>query len=128
MLVEDHELFRRFVSTTLRAQEHLQIIDEQGDGLKAVIQAEILKPDLIVLDISLPGLNGIEAARRIRHSVPEIKIIFLTQESSPDIVQEALNVGALGYVLKSEAAHELLNAIKAVLQSKMFLSNSVHRP
>lgn len=128
MLVEDHELFRRFVSTTLRAQEHLQIIDEQGDGLKAVSQAEILKPDLIVLDIGLPGLNGIEAARRIRYSAPEIKIIFVTQESSADIVQEALNAGALGYVLKSEAAHELLNAIESVLQGKVFLSKSARWP
>lgn len=125
MLVEDHEPFRRFISATLQAQEHLQVIDEQRNGLDAVVQAGILKPDLMVLDIGLPGLNGIEAARRIRDCTPGTKIIFLSQESSSDIVQEALNAGALGYVIKTEAEHELLDAIESVLEGKIFLSSGV---
>lgn len=128
MLVEDHEPFRRFISRTLQAQEHLQVIDEQKNGLDAVVQAGILKPDLMVLDIGLPGLNGIEAARRIRDCTPGTKIIFLSQESSADIVQEALNAGASGYVIKTEAESELLDAIESVLDGKIFLSSGVRWP
>lgn len=128
MLVEDHEPFRRFISRTLQAQEHLQVIDEQKNGLDAVVQAGILKPDLMVLDIGLPGLNGIEAARRIRDCLPGTKIIFLSQESSADIVQGALDTGALGYVIKTEAENELLNAIESVLDGKIFLSSGVRWP
>lgn len=128
MLVEDHEPFRRFISATLQAQEHLHVIDEQKNGLDAVVQAGILKPDLMVLDIGLPGLNGIEAARRIRDCAPGTKIIFLSQESSADIVQEALNAGALGYVIKTEAENELLDAIESVLEGKIFLSSGVRWP
>jgi DNA-binding NarL/FixJ family response regulator len=91
--------------------------------LKAVQRAAELKPDLILLDIGLPGLNGIEAARRIRRLVPESKIIFLTQESSAGAVQEALSLGARGYVVKANARRELLNAVEAVLSGKTFVKS-----
>ena len=125
MVVEDHEPFRRFICSTLGTQEYLQIIDEVNDGLQAVLQAQVSQPDLIVLDIGLPGLNGIEAARRILHLVPEAKIVFLTQESSADVVHEALRTGALGYVIKTRAQDELLDAIETVLQGKQFISNGL---
>jgi len=124
LVVEDFAPYRRFISSTLASVRDLQVIDEVSDGLEAVQRAVELQPDLILLDIGLPGLNGIEAARKIRNLVPESKIIFLTQESSADVVQEALSVGARGYVVKTEAGTELLNAVEAVLSGKNFVSCS----
>jgi DNA-binding NarL/FixJ family response regulator len=91
IVVEDFAPFRQFICETLAKWPHLQIICEVSDGAEAVQKATELKPDLILLDIGLPTLNGIEAARQIRHLAPESKIIFLTAESSPEIVQEAFN-------------------------------------
>ena len=98
---------------------------EVSDGLEAVQKVEELQPDLIVLDIGLPSLNGIEAARRIRKLSPESKILFVSQESSADVVQEALGTGAHSYVVKSDAGSELLPAVKAVLEAKRFISASL---
>jgi DNA-binding NarL/FixJ family response regulator len=95
---------------------------ELSDGLAAVQKAKELNPDLILLDIGLPGLNGIEAGRQIRKVVPSAKIIFLTQESSEDVVQEALSLGALGYVVKTRAGSDLLAAVEAVLAGKQYVS------
>jgi DNA-binding NarL/FixJ family response regulator len=86
---------------------------------------EGLEPDLVLLDIGLPTLNGIEAARQIRKLAPESRIIFVSQESSPDVVQEALNLGALGYVLKTGAALDLLAAVEAVLDGRQFVSGGL---
>jgi DNA-binding NarL/FixJ family response regulator len=88
--------------------------------MEAVDKAEELQPDLILLDIGLPTLNGIEAARRIRKLAPESKILFVSQESPADIVQEALSLGALGYVVKAHAKCELIPAVKTVLQGRRF--------
>jgi DNA-binding NarL/FixJ family response regulator len=122
LLVEDFEPFRRFIHTTLQESE-LQIIAEVSDGLEAVSKAEELQPDLILLDIGLPGLNGIEAARRIRTLSPQSKIIFVTQESSADVIEEALGLGAVGYVVKAHAASDLLAAVEAVREGRTFVSN-----
>jgi len=97
-------------SSQLAQTDDLQVICEASDGLEAVHSAEELKPDLILLDIGLPTLNGIEAARQIRQLCPESKIIFVSQESDADIVQEALSFGALGYVVKTMAGVELPNS------------------
>ena len=107
-MVEDYEPFRRFVCSTLERSLDLQIIGEAADGLEAVRKAEELQPDLIVLDIGLPTLNGIEAARVIRRRCPASRILYVSQESSTDVVQEALSVGALGYVIKAHAGSELV--------------------
>lgn len=121
-MVDDYEPFRRFVCSTLRKRPTLQIVGEAADGLEAVQNAEELKPDLILLDIGLPTLNGIEVARRISTVAPESKVIFVTQESSPDMMQATLNLGAWGYVLKAKAASDLLAAVDAVLLGKRFVS------
>ena len=100
-MVEDYEPFRRFICSTLRKSSELDIVGEVADGLEAVQKAEELRPDLIVLDIGLPSLNGIDAARRIHKLLPKSKMLFVSQESSADVVQEALALGALGYVVKA---------------------------
>ena len=124
-MVEDFEPFRRLIRTRLQKQPDLQVIDEVVDGLNAVEKAKELRPDLILLDIGLPGLNGIEAARRIRKLVPESKIVFLSMEDSADVVQEALNLGALGYVVKAHVVGELLAAVEEVCQGKQFVSSGL---
>jgi DNA-binding NarL/FixJ family response regulator len=123
LIVEDFEPFRRFVCSTLGKVFHLQVIGQLSDGLDAVQKAEELKPDLILLDIGLPSLNGIAAGRRIRKLAPDSKIIFVSQESSPDMVHEALSFGALGYVLKARAGIDLLAAVEAVVQGRQFVSS-----
>jgi len=95
-----------------------QVVGQASDGLEAVQRAEELQPDLILLDIGLPKLNGMEAAKRLREIAPQVKILFLSQESAADIVQEALNLSALGYVHKSRVQWELLPAIESVLAGR----------
>ena len=124
LVVEDFVPFRQFICSTLRKRSDLQVICEASDGLEAVQKAEELKPDLILLDIGLPTLNGIEAARRIRRLSPESKIIFLSQESSADIVQQALSLGAWGYVVKTKAASQLLAAVEAVASQRQFVGTT----
>jgi DNA-binding NarL/FixJ family response regulator len=125
LVVEDFEPVRRFIIETLQKMPRLQIIGEVSDGLEAVQKAEELKPDLIILDIGLPGLNGIEAARRVRKLSPASKILFLSQESSVDAVQEALSLGARGYVVKAHAGTELLSAVEAILLGNQFVSSGI---
>jgi DNA-binding NarL/FixJ family response regulator len=115
LVVEDFAPFRQFVTSTLGKAPDLQVIGEVSDGLEAVRKAEELKPDLILLDIGLPTLNGIDAARRIRKLSPESAIVFVSQESSADVMQEALSIGASAYVIKARAAAELLPVVNAVL-------------
>jgi DNA-binding NarL/FixJ family response regulator len=123
--VDDYEPFRRFICFTLRKRPALRIVGETSDGLEAVHKAEELQPDLIVLDIGLPTLNGIEAARRIRKLSPESKILLISQESAAEVVQEALALGALGYVVKAQAGSELLAAVEAVLEGRQFVSSGL---
>jgi len=125
LIVDDYEQWRRFLRLTLAVREQLRIIAEVTDGLEAIQKAEELQPDLILLDIGLPTLNGIEAARRIREVSPNSKILFISETRSQDIAREALSTGAGGYVVKSDAAGELLHAIKVVLEGKRFISASL---
>jgi DNA-binding NarL/FixJ family response regulator len=122
-IVDDYQDCRREIRILLNSRPELQVIGEASDGSEAVQKAEELKPDLILLDIGLPKLNGIEAARLIRQLSPNSKIVFLSQENSPDIVEEALSTGAQGYVHKARAQSDLLPAIDAVLRGKEFDSS-----
>jgi DNA-binding NarL/FixJ family response regulator len=122
LVVDDYGNWRRQVRLLLRGRSEWQVICEASDGLEAVQKAEKQQPDLILLDIGLPKLNGIEAARRIRKLSPHSKIIFLSQDNDPDIVQEALSTGAVGYVCKAHAQSELLPAVEAVLADKQFVN------
>ena len=123
LVVEDSEPFRKFICSTLRKRPELQIVGEVPDGLEVVQKAEELQPDLILLDIGLPTLGGIEAARRIRNLVPEAKVVFLSQESSADIIQMALNTGASGYVVKANAETELLRTVRTAIFGNWLESN-----
>jgi len=122
LVVEDYEPWRRFISSMVEKQPDLRVICEVSDGLEAVQKAKEVKPDLILLDIGLPKLNGMDAARQIRRFAPNCKIIFLSQESSAAVVREALGIGT-GYVVKADAGRELLSAVKAVMLGEQFLSN-----
>ena len=122
LTVDDFEGWRSFVSSMLGGNPKFQIIGEVSDGVDAVQKAQELQPDLILLDIGLPKLNGIEAARQIRSVAPNSTILFLTENYSPDIAQEALRTGASAYVVKSDAGRELLAAVEDVLQGRQFVS------
>jgi DNA-binding NarL/FixJ family response regulator len=125
LVVDDYEPWRSFALKTLQKKPELQVVSEASDGLEAVQKAQGLQPDLILLDIGLPTINGIEAARRILQHAPNTKILFVSEQRSPDIAEEALHTGAGGYVVKSKAATELLPAVEAVLQGTQFVSSSL---
>jgi len=125
LVVEDFEPFLRFVCSKMGERSELQVVGEVSDGLEAVHKADELQPDLILLDIGLPSLNGIEAARRIRKLAPRSKILFLSQESSADVVKEALKFGT-GYVEKANANGELLTVIEAMRAGEQFVSAAGH--
>ena len=117
-IVDDCEPWRRAVCSILQQYKDLEVICEGSDGLEAVQKSAELQPDLVLLDLGLPNLNGMEAARQIRKVSPGSKILFLTSDDSPDLVQEALRIGALGYVIKSDAASDLLPAVSAVMRNQ----------
>lgn len=125
LVVDDFEPFRRLVCSLLEDRTEFRIIDQASDGFQAVQKAKEQQPDLILLDIGLPILNGMMVARRVRKLAPASKILFLTQESSAEIVQEALSIGALGYVYKSHAHTDLLLAIEAVLAGRRFVGGGL---
>ena len=116
LVVDDYEDWRRRISQLLQVHPEWQVVCEVSDGLEAVRKAEELRPDLILLDIGLPGLNGIEAARRIRQLSPNSRIVFLSADNSQDVVQVALSTGAQSCVHKTRASNDLLPAIDAVLR------------
>jgi DNA-binding NarL/FixJ family response regulator len=125
LVVDDFEPWRHFVSSMLLEKPELLVVGEASDGLEAVHMAAELKPDLILLDIGLPHLDGIEAAVRVRQLSPSSKIIFLSQNNDLDIVRAALGTGAQGYVYKIDFGREFLPAIEAVLRGKQFVSSSL---
>jgi DNA-binding NarL/FixJ family response regulator len=125
LVVEDHPVVRRAVCALLSGDPILNIVCETADGEQAVQKAEELQPELILLDIGLPGISGIEAARRIRRVSPKSGLIFLSQHDSLQMVKDALNVGGHGYVAKIDAGQELLKAIRSVREGKQFVSQRI---
>ena len=128
LVADDFSPWRRFVSSLiLPKMPEWHIVCEVSDGIEAVIKAQELKPDIILMDIGLPGLNGIEAARQISKIASDSKILFLSAFDSPEVVEEALNTGASGYVAKLDAANELTMAVEAIFQGKQFVSSGLRR-
>jgi DNA-binding NarL/FixJ family response regulator len=121
-VVDDSEPWRRFASSTLRKKPGLQVVGEATNGLEAFQKVVELEPDLILMGIGVPSVNGIEAARRIREMVPEAKIIFLSEEPSFEVVQKAMSLGASAFVVKTMAANELVTAVETVLAGMKFVS------
>ena len=122
LVVDDHQDLRNLLRSVLQEKTDCVVVGEASDGLQAIEQTKELKPDLILLDLSLPKLNGMEAGRRIRKLSPNAKIVFLSQDPSPEIVQGALRMGAAGYLLKSDAT-ELPLAVEAALQGNVYVSS-----
>lgn len=125
LIADDNAAFRSFLRLKL-GEKGFRCIVEAEDGLEAVAKAMELQPDLVLLDIAMPKLSGIEAAARMRLLAPQSKVLFVSLNTDSDIVQSALREGARGYVLKSRIEHELLPAIEAVLQGKRFVSAGLY--
>lgn len=128
LIVDDYEPWRRFLRLALIAHDRFEVIGEASDGFEALEKARQLQPDLVLLDIGLPKLNGIETARRLPPVSPTSKILFVSGNRSWSLAEEGLRAGAGGYVVKSSAASELLAAIGVVMEGKLFLSSSLASP
>jgi len=124
LIVDDHPVVRRGLRHLLATQQEWEVIDEAADGLEGVEKAQYLNPDIILLDISMPKMSGLDACRLIRARAPESEILILTQHDSPQMLREALNAGARGYVVKSKADSDLLQAVKALTEHKPFIALS----
>jgi DNA-binding NarL/FixJ family response regulator len=127
LVVEDHERFRRVICELLRQRADLLIVGEAADGLDAICQAEALRPDVVILDIGLPMLSGIEVAGRIRATVPDAKVMFVTNESSLEVVEQAFRRGAHGYVYKPRVQRDILPVLEAIIRGGRFVSGGLER-
>lgn len=128
LVVDDFAPWRQFILEKLRDNRNLRVVAVVSDGLEAVRQAQALQPQLVLLDLGLPKLNGIAAARQIRKLSPGSKILFLSQEADPDVARAAFSAGGQGYVVKADAESDLLAAIVAVMSGKKFVSRSLPPP
>ena len=120
LVVDDHPIVRQGLKTLLEGHSGWEVIGEASDGAEAVEKARNLSPDVMVLDVTMPRMNGLEACRLIRRHSPDMEILFVTQHDSPQMMREALEAGARGYVVKSNAARDLLAAVEAVSQHRVF--------
>jgi DNA-binding NarL/FixJ family response regulator len=126
LLADDHEIVRRGLCALLQRHEGWEICGEATDGREAVEKAKLLKPDVIIVDIGMPNLNGLDATRRLLQHDPNFKIIVLTVTDADQVIREALDVGARGFVLKSDAARDLVSAIEALQSKRMFFTPRVN--
>jgi DNA-binding NarL/FixJ family response regulator len=125
IVVDDHAVIRRGVQGILDAFPEWELCGEAENGQEAIRLAEALKPDMIIMDVSMPGLNGLEATRIIRNILPDTKILLLTLHSSTELVRSAFRAGARGYVLKSDAEHELVRALNVLAGEGTYVSPSI---
>ena len=127
LIADDHELFRRGVAAELAQVQGWVVAAEATNGRDAVALAASLKPDVVVLDLTMPELNGLEAARQIVSADPAARILILTAHESEQLVREVLSAGAKGYVLKSDAGRTLITALQALLEGGSFFTSNVAR-
>jgi DNA-binding NarL/FixJ family response regulator len=127
LLVDDHPVVRQGLRTLLEGRSEWEVAGEASDGLEAVEKVNSLQPDVVVLDITMPRMNGIEACRVIKERKPGVEVLFVTQHDSPQMMREALAAGARGYVVKSNLARDLLEAIEQVSQHRVFTALA-HNP
>ena len=120
LVVDDHPIVRQGLKTLLEGHLGWQVVGEASDGAEAVEKAKDLHPDVMVLDVTMPRMNGLEACRLLRRQSPDLEILFVTQHDSPQMMREALEAGARGYVVKSNAARDLLAAVEAVSEHRVF--------
>ena len=125
LIVEDYEGFRRLLRQELEEMASVEVVGEATDGQEAIAKAQELAPDLILLDIGLPKLNGLAAAKLIHKLVPTAKLLFISQEMSPDVAREAFRLGGLGYIHKASLWRDLLPGVEAVLAGSRFLSRNI---
>ena len=125
VLVDDFEPWRAYVRSVVDDHPTFEIMAEASDGMEAVRRVEELQPDLVLLDIGLPSIDGIAAARLMRRVAPDAKILFLTENRHSDIAEAAFQAGGHGYVVKSDSAHDLLIAMGAVLKGEKFVSRTL---
>lgn len=126
LLVDDHRLVTDSLRTVLEGYRDVEVVGAAQNGIEAVALALDQRPDIILLDISMPQLNGIDAARRILKDIPEVGIIMLSMHSDRHFIQEALRIGARGYILKESALQEVIDAIRAVRRGEVYFSPAVH--
>lgn len=125
LLADDHEVVRAGLRALLEEQSGWEVVAEAADGRDAVDKATKLKPDVVVIDIAMPSLNGLEAVRQIVKSVPNTKVLVLTMYDSDPLIQQVLQAGARGYLLKSDAGRDLVSAIDALRRNKTFFTPKV---
>jgi DNA-binding NarL/FixJ family response regulator len=125
LVADDHEVVRRGLCALLQSQPEWEVCGESGDGRDAVDKVAKLKPDVVILDIGMPSLNGLEATRQILKTNPQIKILILTLHDSDQVVREVLNAGARGFLLKSDAARDLVAAVEALRRDKTYFTSKV---
>jgi DNA-binding NarL/FixJ family response regulator len=125
LIADSFEPWRRYASSTLKNDVSLQIVGVASDGFEAVQKAIELRPDLVLLGVGLPHLNGIEAAKRIREAVPSVKLLFATQVIDLDVMTFALHNGARGFMWKMDAQRELLPAVKAIRRGEIFIGGGL---
>jgi len=127
LIADDHELVRQGVRTLLEAEPGWKVVAEASDGQEAFEKAKETKPEIVVLDISMPRLSGLETARRLKRTLPQVKVLMLTVHDSEGLAVEVLNAGARGYVTKSDTARDLVTAIEALRRDKTFFTARVDR-
>jgi len=125
LIVDDHAAIRRGVQAILHPFPEWEFCGEADNGNDAIRMADTLKPDVIIMDVSMPGLNGIDATRAIRKAQPDIKIVLLTLHDSADLVRSAFRAGARGYLLKTDAEQELVKALKAITAQGTYFSQKI---
>lgn len=125
LLAEDHAVMRAALRSLLDAREELTVVGEAGNGRDVINMVEKASPDLVIMDINMPELNGIEATRQLRVRFPHIKVLGLSVHAKGRMVSEILSAGAMGYIPKTSAARELLDAIRTVVKGKMYISPEV---